>query len=191
MHTTTHTRNKTLDMIYVGIFVILIAICSWISIPTLVPFTLQTFGIFLTFILLGGKRGTMTIIIYILLGIIGIPVFSGFRGGIGVLFGTTGGYILGFLLSGLFMWKMELFYSKKPWILALSMFIGLLLCYTFGTVWFMVVYAKHTGMIGLGSVLSWCVIPFIIPDLIKLTLAFTLRKRFSRFILETDKTPPL
>lgn len=182
MKTITNTRNKTLDLIYIGIFAILIAICSWISIPTFVPFTLQTFAVFLTIALLGGKRGTMAIIIYILLGIVGIPVFSGFRGGIGILIGTTGGYILGFLFSGLFIWGMEAFFGKKAWLLAISMFLGLLICYAFGTAWFLFSYAKNAGMIGIGTVLSWCVIPFIIPDIIKLTLAFILSKRLSHFI---------
>ncbi|MEI3229118.1 MAG: biotin transporter BioY [Lachnospiraceae bacterium] len=94
------TRNKTRDMVYIAIFAVLIAICSWISIPTTVPFTLQTFAVFLAVGVLGGKRGTLSILIYLLLGAIGVPVFAGFTGGIGIVLGTTGGYIIGFLFSG-------------------------------------------------------------------------------------------
>ena len=73
-------RSKTYDLVYVSIFVVLIAVCSWISIPLTVPVTLQTFGVFIAVGLLGGKRGTLAVLVYILMGAIGIPVFSGFTG---------------------------------------------------------------------------------------------------------------
>ena len=98
------TRNKTYDMVYIAIFAVLMAICSWISIPMAVPFTLQTFGVFMAVGILGGKRGTFAVLIYIILGAIGVPVFAGFSGGIGVLLSSTGGYIIGFLFSALVMW---------------------------------------------------------------------------------------
>lgn len=83
----------------------------------------------------------MAVFIYILLGAIGIPVFSGFKGGIGALAGTTGGYIVGFLASALLMWGMEKWFGrKKNWVLVLQMIMGLVVCYAIGTVWFMVVY---------------------------------------------------
>ena len=91
-------QNKTRDMVYISFFAIVIAIGSWISIPTMIPFTLQTFAVFITVGILGGKRGAAAVSLYILLGVVGIPVFAGFKGGIGVLLGNTGGYILGFLL---------------------------------------------------------------------------------------------
>ncbi len=179
---TTVTRSKTYDMVYIAVFTVLIAICSWISIPTVVPFTLQTFAVFLTVGVLGGRRGTISIAVYILLGIIGIPVFANFTSGLGILFGSTGGYFFGFLGCSLLMWVMEKLLGKKTWVLAISMVMGMLLCYAIGTAWFMYYYAKNTGAIGLGTVLAWCVIPFIIPDAIKITLALTLSKRLSRFI---------
>ena len=94
---------KTRDIAYIAFFAVVIAVCSWISIPTVVPFTLQTFAVFLTVGVLGGKRGTLAVFVYILLGVCGVPVFSGFSGGIGVLLGQTGGYIAGFLFSALVM----------------------------------------------------------------------------------------
>lgn len=180
MSSQTTTHSKTLDMIYIAVFAVLIAICSWISIPTVVPFTLQTFAIFLSVGVLGGKRGTLAVLVYILLGLIGIPVFAGFSGGIGVLAGNTGGYIMGFLLSALVMWAMEKILGRKLWVLALSMIIGLFVCYAFGTAWFMIVYTRNTGAVGLASVLGWCVVPFLIPDFIKIALAFILSKRLAK-----------
>lgn len=173
----TNSRKKTYDMVYVALFTVLIIICSWISIPYVVPFTLQTFAIFLTFGVLGGKRTACSVGVYILLGIIGIPVFSNFIGGIGALAGTTGGYITGFLFSALVMWAMESLLGKKLWVTALSMFLGLLVCYAFGTAWFMVVYTQSKGPAALGTVLGWCVVPFIIPDTLKIILALVLRGR--------------
>ena len=168
-------KFKTIDMVYIAVFAVLIAICSWISIPTTVPFTLQTFAVFLAVGVLGGKRGSLSVLIYILLGAVGIPVFAGFSGGFGVLLGQTGGYIVGFLL-----WLMEALLGKKTWVLGLSMVLGLIVCYAIGTVWFMVVYARNSGAVGLATVLGWCVIPFIIPDLIKIVLALALSKRLGK-----------
>ena len=77
----------------------IIAVCAWITVPGPVPFTMQTFGVFLALRLLGGKRGSISVALYILLGAAGLPVFSGFKAGIGVLIGPTGGYILGFIFK--------------------------------------------------------------------------------------------
>lgn len=178
-------RSKTYDVVYVGVFAVLITICSWISIPTLVPFTLQTFAVFLTVGLLGGKRGTMAVLVYVLLGAIGIPVFAGFTGGIGIILNNTGGYIIGFIFSALVMWLMEHLMGRKLWVQGLSMILGLIVCYAFGTAWFMIVYTRDTGAVGLATVLGWCVIPFIIPDIVKMALALILSNRLSK-VIKTD-----
>ncbi|MGN0242662.1 MAG: biotin transporter BioY [Lachnospiraceae bacterium] len=182
MSTSVFTKNKILDMAYIALFAVLIAVCSWISIPATVPFTLQTFGVFVTVGLLGGKRGSLSVLLYLLLGAIGIPVFSGFTGGIGIILGSTGGYIIGFLLSALLMWGMEKLLGRKTWTLALSMILALLVCYAFGTIWFMAVYAKNTGAVGLWTALGWCVFPFIIPDMVKIALALLISRRLSAVI---------
>ena len=182
MEKTAALKFRTVDMAYIALFAVMIAVCSWISIPATVPFTLQTFGVFLAVGVLGGKRGTLAVLVYLLLGIVGLPVFAGFSGGIGCLLGTTGGYIVGFLFSALVMWAMERFLGKKPWVLALSMVLGLIVCYAFGTVWFMQVYAKTTGAIGIWTALGWCVFPYIIPDLVKIVLAMVLCKRLAAAI---------
>ena len=182
MEKTAAPKFRTVDMAYIALFAVMIAVCSWISIPATVPFTLQTFGVFLAVGVLGGKRGTLAVLVYLLLGIVGLPVFAGFSGGIGCLLGTTGGYIVGFLFSALVMWAMERFLGKKPWVLALSMVLGLIVCYAFGTVWFMQVYAKTTGAIGIWTALGWCVFPYIVPDLVKIVLAMVLCKRLATAI---------
>ncbi len=159
------------------------AVCSWISIPAAVPFTMQTFGVFLAVGLLGGRNGTLAVLIYILLGAAGLPVFSGFAGGIGHLFGATGGYIIGFIFSALLMWLVEAFLGRSNKTLVASMIAGLLVCYAFGTAWFMVVYAKNSGSIGLITALSWCVFPYIIPDALKILLAAVLTRRLRPLIM--------
>lgn len=165
------------DLAYIGIGAALIAVCAWISIPTAVPFTMQTFAIFLLLRLLGGRRGTLSILVYLMLGAVGLPVFAQFTGGIGIMLGSTGGYMLGFVLIGLvYLCSERLFGGKNiPQIAALV--VGLALCYAFGTAWFMVVYTRENGAVAFGTVLSWCVLPFIIPDLVKLTLAVLIARR--------------
>lgn len=172
-------KMRTLDMAYIALFAVLIAVCAWISIPATVPFTLQTFGIFLAVGVLGGKRGTLAVLVYLLLGAVGIPVFAGFSGGVGCLLGSTGGYLVGFLFTALVMWAMERLMGKKLWVLALSMLLGLVVCYAFGTVWFILVYARTTGEIGLLTALGWCVFPYVLPDLIKMALALVLCRRLA------------
>ena len=131
------TKFRVVDLAYMAICASLTAICSWISIPATVPFTLQTFAVFCALELLGGKRGTVSICINILLGAVGMPVFTGFNGGIGVLLGTTGGYIVGFIFIGLIYWLAEKLFGGKLLVRISAMVIGLLVCYAFGTAWFL------------------------------------------------------
>ena len=161
---------STKDIVYTGMFVVLITICSWISIPASVP--MQTFAVFMTVLVLGGKNGTLAVIVYILLGTAGAPVFAGFTAGFGVVLGSAGGYLVGFILTALIMWAMETSGRKRPWIRILSMIFGLLACYTVGTGWFMAVYQKNNGAISLMTALGWCVFPFVIPDLVKIGMAY-------------------
>lgn len=170
---------NTLDLVYIALGAVLIAICSWISIPTTVPFTMQTFAVFFVLSALGGRRGTASIIIYVLLGTVGVPVFAQFTSGIGILLGNTGGYIVGFIFMGLTYWFIVELLGKKRWAEIFALTIGLVVLYSFGTVWFMVVYTHTTGAVGLATVLLWCVVPFILPDLVKLGLALILAQRLS------------
>lgn len=159
-------------MVFCSLFAALMAICAWICVPVLdIAFTLQTFAVFLTLGLLGGKRGSGAILIYLLLGAAGMPVFSGFRGGIGALAGVTGGYLWGFLASGLVYWALERF-GKLP-----AMIAGLAACYACGSAWF---YLYAGG--GLWLILLRCVVPYLLPDALKLGLAYILTRRLSRHL---------
>lgn len=176
------STTKTKDMMLTALFAVLISVCAWISIPAAVPFTMQTFGVFLAAGVLGGKRGTFAVVIYLLLGAVGLPVYAGGTSGIGILLGSTGGYMVSWIFTGLILWAVQTAFGKKTWTAAVSMVLGLITCYTLGTAWFVTVYARNVGHIGVWTALSMCVIPFVIPDLIKLTLALMLRKRLARFV---------
>ena len=182
MTTAAATRSKTYDLVYIAVFAVVMAVCSWISIPAQVPFTLQTFGVFMAVGVLGGKRGTMAVLVYVLLGAVGVPVFAGFSGGIGALLGNAGGYIIGFIFSALVMWAIEHVFGRKPVVQIIYMLVGLVVCYALGTIWFVVVYTRNTAPIGFATALGWCVIPFIIPDLVKIALAFVLSRRIRKIV---------
>ncbi|MBP5291846.1 MAG: biotin transporter BioY [Lachnospiraceae bacterium] len=170
-------RNKTLDITYVALGAVLITVCSWLSIPMAVPFTMQTFAVFAVCGILGGRRGTIAVLIYILMGFVGIPVFSGFRGGADALLGLTGGYIIGFVFTALIIWGAEKLFGSSLVPTVISMLVGLAACYAAGTFWFIRVYNSRTGEIGVAAVLGMCVIPFIIPDLVKMALAILISRR--------------
>ena len=163
-----------------ALFSALMCLCAWISLPFgESPITLQTFALFLTLELLGGKYGSLVCFVYLLLGSVGLPVFSGFRGGLGMLLGTTGGYLWGFLLCALFYWLITAVFGSRFRIIAYLG--GLLLCYALGTAWFYWVYLSAGSSVGIGFVLLKCVVPFILPDLLKLFLALALSKKLKRF----------
>lgn len=162
------TRNAA----YIAMMAVILCVCSWLTIPFTVPFTMQTFAVYCALLLLGGRRGLLAIGLYILLGLVGLPVFSGFRGGPGHLLGLTGGYIIGFLFTGLGYLLVE---SKLrslgflPRIVLLA--LDLLPCYLVGTLWFTAVSRLHGSEIGFFSALGLCVVPYILPDLLKVVLA--------------------
>ena len=155
-----------------ALFAAMMALCAWIGIPLgHTVFTMQTFGVLLALGILGGKRGTISILCYLLLGAAGLPVFSGFRGGIGAILGPTGGYLWGFLGTGLTFWLFE------KWSRVLAMIAGILVCYACGTLWYM----TYTGG-ALAAVLAQTVLPYLIPDAVKLMLALRLTCRLRRFM---------
>lgn len=159
---------KLQNMVRCGCCAALMAVCAWLSVPVgQIAVTMQTFGVFLTLLLLGGRKGTLACGVYLLLGTVGLPVFSGFQGGVGVLLSPTGGYLLGFLLMALCYWAV-----KKPLGDVAALALGLLLCYGCGTVWFYLMYGGSFW-----AVLLNCVIPYLIPDAIKLFLAIFVSKR--------------
>lgn len=158
-------------MVLCALFAALTAVCAWLSIPLGgLALTMQTFAVFLTLRLLGGKWGTASIGLYLALGAVGMPVFSGFQGGIGALLGVTGGYLWGFLLAGLIYWALEKLSCRA------GMVLGLAACYLCGTLWF----GFWAGTAGIWVALLRCVVPYVLPDLGKLALADALGRRLKR-----------
>ena len=159
-------------MVLCSLFAALTAICAWLSIPIGdIAFTMQTFAVFLTLGTLGGKWGSLSIVLYLALGAVGLPVFSGFQGGFGTLLGVTGGYIWGFLASGLTYWALE----RLP--KSIAMGTAMLVCYGCGTLWF----SLYCGG-GLFLAFARCVLPYLIPDALKILLALELSRRIGRHL---------
>lgn len=175
-------NHSATNLVYMALGAVLIALCSWITVPAAVPFTMQTFAVFFILSALGGKQGTVTILVYIALGAVGVPVFSQFGAGPGVLLGNTGGYILGFLAMGLTYWGITVLLGDTRKIRFLSLLLGLAVLYAFGTAWFLLLYTRTQGSIGILPVLGWCVFPFVIPDLVKLGLALALERRLGKIL---------
>lgn len=171
-------RIKTNDYTYAAIFAAIICISAWICIPAAPPFTMQVFAVSLCCGILGAKKAVLSLLIYMLLGAVGLPVFSGFRSGAAVLFGPTGGYVLGFLpfavLSGQLCRR-----AKGLFLLILSLSAGLFACYTAGALWYS---AFFLGDGGFWVAISYCVVPFILPDLIKIFLAALCIKKLKKSI---------
>lgn len=168
---------RTIDLCYIALFAVLMAVCAWISIPAPVPFTLQTFAVFAALVTLGGRRGTLAVVVYLLLGAVGLPVFSGFRGGGAALLSATGGYILGFLAAALVYWLCTSHLGERLLVAIPACILGLAACYAFGTVWFVTVYTAHTGPMTVGAALSACVLPYLPFDALKISLAVGLSRR--------------
>ena len=171
-------RKVVLDMVYTAMFTAIICVCSIISIPIgEVPITLQTLAICVAAAMLGLKRGVLSVVIYVLLGAVGIPVFAGMSGGIGVIMGPTGGYIIGFILTAAAVGFAADKFDRKLLPLIISMVAGVLLCYAVGTPWFMFV----TKMDLLTS-LGYCVFPFLLPDAFKIAIAAVISNRLNKLI---------
>ena len=164
------SKNRTRDMAYVALVAVLLAVGAWIYVPFIVPFTLQTFIVFLGTYLLGWKC-VLAIIVYMVLGAIGVPVFAGGQAGVGTLLGQTGGYMLGWSFIPLTVWAFTKIFGQKTWAFIMASCCGLVLCYVLGTIWFSIVYTRDVGALGFGSALLWCVLPFVLPDLLKMALA--------------------
>lgn len=167
------------NMARCALFAALLCICGWIAIPLPeISLTMQTFGVFLTLGLLGGNWGSAACLTWLLLGAAGLPVFTGFRGGLGILLGTTGGYLWGFLLSCLVYWAVTAWFGQKARLAA--MILGLLCCYCCGTAWYCFAYLN--GAASFVPALAQCVLPYLIPDALKLWLAHHLTLRLDRHL---------
>ncbi len=159
-----------------ALFAALIAICSQIAVPLPggVPVNLALFAVYMCALIMPFKYSVASVAAYLLLGLIGVPVFAGFRAGPAALFGKTGGYLIGYLLCdfiiGIFRTKLSNFLQR-----VLAMALGLFVCYMFGTAWFM-----HITGLGLRESLMYCVVPFLFGDVIKIAAASVLAPKLEQ-----------
>ena len=174
-------RSNTYAMTMIALMTAVTCILAPLSIPIgPVPISLTNFAIYLSLYLLDWKKGTISYFIYLLLGFAGLPVFSGFTGGVAKLAGPTGGYIVGFIPMAIIA-GFVIDHYKKRWLQLVAMIVGTLVCYALGTVWFCF-QANYT----VSAALAVCVIPFIPADLIKMVLAMSIgpeiRKRLGSVV---------
>lgn len=158
-------------MVLSSLFASLMAVCAWISIPVPpISVTMQTFGVLMALGILGGKWGTVSIGLYLAMGVAGLPVFAGFRGGASALLDASGGFLWGFLAGGLVYWAVERLGKLLAFVLCQ------LTCYICGCLWFSV----WAGNAGIGAAVLACVVPYVVPDGLKLWLALQLSGRIAR-----------
>lgn len=164
------------EIVLVALFAAAIAVSAWIAIPAAIPFTMQTFAVFFTAALLGTKCGIAAVSVYVLLGGVGLPVFSGFTGGAAVLLSVNGGYIIG-LIGAAAVCGLIASGSKSLLRVSFSMLAGLLVCYIFGSAWF-----AFINKASFFSAFSTCVLPFVFFDILKILLAATLSVKMRKFV---------
>ena len=184
---TENTRWRPRQIARIGLFAALLSVCSWISIPLPVPVTLQTMAVFLAVGLLGLRDGTVTVLLYLLLGAAGLPVFSGMRGGLGALLGPTGGYLVGFLAASVVSGGVIRRFGRGAGTMAAGFILGMVACYLFGTVWYVWQYTRGGETLSMWQGLCWCVFPFCLPDGGKILLAVWLVRRLYPIVFREAK----
>ena len=164
---------KTRELVMCALFAALTAVCSQIQIPLpMVPINLALLAVVVAGGLLRPTAAALSQVVYVLMGLVGLPVFAGFSGGAAVLFGKTGGYIFGYILAAWLTAFLRTRLGGGYWKRCLFMALSVLACYVFGTAWFMVI----TGM-SLGLSLTYCVLPFLPGDAVKVLLGSFLVQR--------------
>ncbi len=169
-------KTKVQAMVRIASASAFICICSLISIPFAVPLTMQTFAIFFVLFRLGGREGLSAVLVYIALGALGLPVFSGAMGGIGRLFDLGGGYIFGFACAAVIYIPLSKIQMRRPIVRLLTAAVPpMLLIYLMGALW----YSALTE-VGIFRAFCICVLPFIIPDAVKIFLAYDISQRLKK-----------
>jgi biotin transport system substrate-specific component len=184
MQTNSKKKMNTIEITIIGLMAAITCILGPLSIPipfSVVPISFTNLAIYFSVFILGWKKGTISYLIYLLMGLVGVPVFSGFSAGPAKLVGPTGGYLIGFIflavISGLFIEK----FLGKLYMYALGMVIGLAVTYALGTAWL----AFQVG-VTFKEALFMGVIPFLPGDAIKIVVAVlvgpVLRKNINKII---------
>lgn len=181
-------KSAAKEAAYLALGVAILTVCAWITIPFgAIPVTLQTFAVALIGALFGAVRGVAVVLVYFVMGLIGIPVFSNFNAGVVALLGPTGGYLIGFVFSvatvGLFSRISVKNKIAKTAIVYGGAISGMLICYFFGTLWFVTVYNRGSAeTVGIAAALMLCVVPFLLPDAIKLFFGALLGVRLKEVV---------
>lgn len=165
----TRQSVNTKQITLTGLMAALICIAGPLVLPLFfspVPLSLATLAIYFASYVLGAKRGTVSVLIYLLIGLVGIPVFSGFTGGPAKLFGPTGGYLIGYLLLAAVCGYFVQRFSDRNWICFLGMAAGTMAFYLLGTIWL-----GYQGNLTFSAALAAGVLPFIPGDLVKIIVA--------------------
>ncbi len=162
-------KNKVHKIVLAGLCTALLAVLSQISfpLPSGVPVTLQTFAVALCGSILGGKLGLLSMAVYLALGAVGLPVFAGFMGGVGVFAGMTGGYLWGFLLMTALCGLGSGASSRAAAVLLGC--AGLLLCHLCGTIQFSIV-----SKLGIAESFALASLPYLLKDVISVVLGYSL-----------------
>lgn len=188
--------QKTLQMAEIALMSAVLCVVSPFTIPvpaSPVPFSLALFAVYLAAVLLGAKRGAACVLVYLFLGAVGLPVFSGFSGGIGVLLGPTGGYLFGYVFCAAavgviagreFAGKPSGRKSRPVMRNVLAMVCGTLLCYFFGTIWFL---AVMNGTYTVAQAFLVCVMPYLIFDTIKILAAAAVALPIKRILRRIER----
>ena len=167
------------ELCYIAVAVALLAVCSWIAVPIgNIPITLQTLALFVVVGTLGLKRALLAVFAWIVLGLLGVPVFAFFSGGFGKLFSPTGGFLVGFLIATPVMGWL---YRGVFWQKAFALFLGVVIYNAVAVVWFCVLYTDFwTG--GLWIAFASCVLPYLPFDVLKIGIALFLTERLQNII---------
>lgn len=178
--------TKTMSITIIALMTAILCILSPISIPiSTVPISMGTFAVYLCAAILGPKNGVICVLIYILLGAVGLPVYAGGAAGVGIIAGPTGGYLIGFLLIAFFTGWFSYHFTKKLVMLFLGMIIGTLLCYLIGTAW--LGFSLHLGV---WEALMAGVMPFIPADILKMiacaAISIPIKKQLHTYLV-TEK----
>lgn len=175
-------KNKLRGMVMCALFGALICICAPWAVPFTVPITLATFAVYVTAATLGIRRSVPSVLLYIVIGTVGMPVFSGFRGGIASLAGPTGGFIIGYIPCALICaLTADLWNGRRGAVIAnmVGMTVGTVVLYVVGAAWYML-----TTNTGFCVAVSVCILPFLAGDAVKIAVAailsVSLRKRIGR-----------
>ena len=176
---------KTKNLVLCAVCAAITCVLAPLSIPIsgMIPITLATFAVMLSGILLGGRLGALSQVIYLIIGAVGVPVCAGFTPALPKLLGPTGGYLVGyiplaFVCGAIYsMWGKKSRGVKKYAFMLLGMIAGTVVLYAFGTAWFCIL--NHVDVI---YALTLCVVPFLIGDAIKIAVVMILAPQLEKAI---------